>query len=143
MPLLGWRVKRNSRPGICQNIRLDTNMRAQLSPLSSRLVPTEELEVAIKPILSSFGIRFRPRSTPSLVMLIFQSPLGLPQGGVSLEASVSRTWEGSGWWKYQYRVTQSIMAIWRVGLAAGLNSLLEGLAIDEMKSLSLSKVGVV
>jgi hypothetical protein len=60
-----------------------------------------------------------------------------------LEAWVVSVVDGAGWWKYQYRVAQSIMAIWRVGLAAGLNSLLEGLEMDEMKRLSWCSVGLV
>lgn len=138
---LGW-VKRKSLPGICQNILRDTNMRFQPWPLSSQSVPTADSNVVMRPMRSSFGMRCRPLSTPSRLMPMRHSPRGFPESGVALEASVSSVACGSGWWKYQYSVTHSIMAIWRVGLAAGLESLL-GLEMEEMKSLSFWSVGFV
>jgi hypothetical protein len=60
-----------------------------------------------------------------------------------LEASVVNVADGGSWWKYQYRVTQSIMAIWRLGLAVGLKSWFEGRDMDEMKRLSFCRVGFV
>ena len=62
---------------------------------------------------------------------------------MDLEASVCRICEGAGWWKYQYKVTHSIMAICRVGLAAGLKSLLAGVDTEEMNRLSFWSVGLV
>ncbi len=53
------------------------------------------------------------------------------------------TGSGSGWWKYQYMVTHSIMAICLVGLAAGLKSLLLGLLMLEMNKPSFCNVGLV
>lgn len=69
---------------------------------------------------------------PSLLMLMRHSPFGLPGSGVFCESLVARLRLGSGWWKYQYKVAHSIMAIWRVGEEAGLKSLLEGLDMDDM-----------
>ncbi|KAG7152102.1 hypothetical protein HYQ46_012071 [Verticillium longisporum] len=95
----------------------------------------------MRPMRSSLGMRLRPRKTPSRLTLMRHSPLGLAPSGVCFDASVVRYGWGSGWWKYQYRVTQSIMAICLVGLAAGLKSLLEGFEMEEMKRLSFCKVG--
>lgn len=83
----GCSVKRNSRPGICQNIWRDTNIRDHPS-LSSMTTPTAESRVEISPIRSSFGIRFLPLRTPSRFMLILHSPRGLPDSGVFFDASL-------------------------------------------------------
>lgn len=70
---------------------------------------------------------------PSRLMLTRQSPFGRPSGGVEEEAGVAGWWgEGAGWWKYHHSVAHSIMAIWRVGEALGLNSEEEGLLMEEM-----------
>ena len=45
------------------------------------------------------------------------------------------------WWKYQYSVAQSIIAICRDGEDGGLNSLLLGLEIEERKRASFFNVG--
>lgn len=130
---VGWRVKRNRRPGICQNIFWDTNMLAHSWLVSSMDDPTAESSVAMRPILSSLGIRLRPLRTPSLLIFILQSPLGLPSAAVYFEFSFAgRVLEGAGWWKYQYRVIHRIIAIWRVGDAAGLKSAEEGFDMEEM-----------
>ena len=50
---------------------------------------------------------------------------------------------GADWWKYQYNVIQSIMAMCLVGLVAGLKSLLLGLLMLEMNKLSFCSVGLV
>lgn len=141
--VVGWSVKRNNRPGVCQNNLRETNMLAHWSSVSSSAVPTAELKLAIKPMRSSFGIRFLPFSRPSLLMRTRHSPRGLPAAGVNREASVVRADGGAFWWKYQHSVTHSIMATCRVGLAAGLKSWLEGLDMDEMKRLSFWRVGLV
>lgn len=100
--LAGWRVKRNRRPGICQNIFCDTNMLAHSKLVSSMDDPTAESRVAIRPILSSLGIRLRPLNTPSLFIFMRQSPRGLPSGAVYFECSSGgRILDGAGWWKYQ------------------------------------------
>lgn len=94
----GWRVKRNRRPGICQNIFWDTNMLAHSRLVSSMEDPTAESSVAIRPILSSLGIRLRPLSTPSLFMFMRQSPFGLPSAAVYFEFSLGGSvLDGAGW----------------------------------------------
>ena len=88
---MGVRVKRNSFGESCQNVRRETNISVQPSvDLSSVLEPTVESSEAIKPILSNFGSRLRPRKIPSLFIYIRHSPLGLPSFGVFLDASVVR-----------------------------------------------------
>lgn len=97
-PPAGVRVNRNSLAESCQNVLLEVNISDHPSGVfSSVLMPTLELAEVIKPILSSFCIKFRPRNTPSRLMFMRHSPLGLPSGGVSFEAWVVRDREGSCW----------------------------------------------
>jgi hypothetical protein len=81
---------------------------------------------------SSLGSTTLPLKTPSLLMFMRHSPLGLPASAVFFESAFVTCSVGSGWWKYQYSVAHSIIAIWRVGDAAGLNSLLLGFEMDEI-----------
>jgi len=86
----------------------------------------------MSPMRSSFGSTTFPLKMPSRLMLILHSPFGFPASAVFFDIALV-TWRfGSGWWKYQYRLAHSIMAIWRVGEAAALNSLLLGFDIEEM-----------
>jgi hypothetical protein len=87
-PVVGVRVKRNSFGETCQNDRRDTNMAVYPAAGSPASQPTEESSHAIKPILSNFGNRCFPRNTPSLLMLMRQSALGLASRGVFFDASV-------------------------------------------------------
>lgn len=117
---IGWRVKRNRPLGICQNILLLTNMLSHPWWFSSVPVPTADSIVLIRPILSSLGIIFRVRSTPSRLIRMRHSPFGFAAAGVRRDCLVSRNGEGSGCWKYQYSVIHTIKAIWRDALACGL-----------------------
>lgn len=138
----GDKVKRKSLAESCQKARRDVNISSHPStPLL--FAPTAELSEYIKPIRSSFGSRFRPRKTPSLLILMRQSAFGLPLSGVFFEASVVTKGDGSGWWKYQYRVAQSIMATSLVGLAGALKSLEFGKEIELMNKQSFCRVGFV
>jgi hypothetical protein len=65
-------------------------------------------------------------------MLILHSPFGLPASAVLFDVGFVIWSVGSGWWKYQYRLAHNIMAIWRVGDAAALYSLLLGFDIEEI-----------
>ena len=88
-PLAGLSVKRNCLAGNCQNALLVVNISDQPSGVfSSELTPTEESSDVIRPIRSSFCMRFRPRNTPSRLMFIRHSPLGFPSSGVFFDASV-------------------------------------------------------
>ena len=69
---------------------------------------------------------------PSRLILIRQSPLGLPAGGVSEEASLVVCGSGASLWKYQYSVAQSIIATCLVGDCALLKSELDGIDMDEI-----------
>jgi hypothetical protein len=90
-------VNKNSFADSCQNVLFEINISDHPSAVfSSTFMPTEESSDVINPILSSFCIKFRPRSTPSLLMLIRQSPRGFPASGVCFDASVVRYGEGSG-----------------------------------------------
>jgi hypothetical protein len=96
-PVVGVRVKRKSFAESCQNVRRDVNISDHPSGVfSSGANPTLESSDVISPIRSSFGMRFRPRNTPSRFILIRHSPLGLPSSGVFFEDSVIRYGEGSG-----------------------------------------------
>ena len=86
----------------------------------------------MRPMRSSLGNTTLPLKTPSLLMLILHSPFGFPASAVFLDSELVTCSVGSGWWKYQYRVAHSIIAIWRVGDAAGLKSLLLGLEMEDM-----------
>ena len=70
-----------------------------------------------------------------------QSAFGFPLSGVFFEASVVTKGEGSVWWKYQYRVAHSIMAICLVGLAGALKSSVLGKDIELMNRQSFCRVG--
>jgi len=65
-------------------------------------------------------------------MLMRHSPRGLPSSAVLADSAVVMRVSGSGWWKYQYNVAHSIMAICRLADVAGLKSLLLGLEMEEM-----------
>ena len=140
---VGCRVKRKRPLGICQKVRLETNISSQPWWFSSMPVPTAESIVLIKPMRSSLGIMFRVRRTPSRLMRMRHSPRGRASGGVPRDSLVSRYGSGSGCWKYQYRVIHIIRAIWREALAGGRKSLLEGLEMEEMKTVSFCKVGLL
>jgi hypothetical protein len=87
--LTGLSVKRNSLAGSCQNADLVVNISDQPSGVfSSWLTPTAESSDVIRPIRSSFCIRFRPRNTPSRLIFMRHSPLGFPSSGVFCDASV-------------------------------------------------------
>lgn len=89
-------MKRNNLAESCQNVLLEENISDHPSGvLSSGLIPTLESSEVIKPILSNFCIKFRPRKTPSRLMLMRHSPLGFPSFGVLFEASVVRYGDGS------------------------------------------------
>lgn len=77
-------------------MRLEVNMLAHASPLSSVLVPTEVFAEAMSPILSSLGTRFLLLSMPSRLTLIFHSPFGRADSGVSLVSSLFKYSGGSG-----------------------------------------------
>ena len=135
-------MKRNSLADSCQNVRRDMNISDQPSAVSSStLIPTDESSVVIRPIRSSFCMRYLPRSTPSLLIFMRHSPLGRASFGVSFDSSVVRNCSGSFKWKYQYRVAQSIIAISRVGLVEAWKSLGLGFDIIEITRLSLRRVG--
>jgi hypothetical protein len=141
-PLVGVRVNRNSFADNCQYVLLEMNISDQPSAVfSSGLTPTDESSDDINPILSSFCIRFRPRKTPSRLIFMRHSPLGFPASGVFFDASVVIYGEGSFKWKYQYSDAHSIIAICLVGLVGALKSLLEGLEMEDIKRLSLRRVG--
>lgn len=141
-PTLGVSVKRNNFADNCQKVLWEMNISDHPSGVfSSGSKPVEESSDVTKPIRSSFCIRFRPLSTPSLLMFMRHSPLGLPKSGVFFEASVVRNGEGVVWWKYQYKDAQSIIAICLVGLVGALKSWLEGFEMEDMKRLSFCKVG--
>ena len=141
-PAVAVSVKRNSFADSCQYVRLEMNISDQPTGVfSSGTTPTDESSQDTNPILSSFWIKFRPRSTPSRLILMRHSPLGLPASGVFFDCSVFKYGDGSCRWKYQYRDAHNIIAICRVGLAGALKSLLEGFEIDDMKRLSLRNVG--
>lgn len=91
----GWRVKRNMPLWICQNIRRVTNIWSHPRCSSSSPLPTEVSKLIINPILSSFGIMFLLRKTPSLLILMRQSPLGLASAGADLVLSLSIYGAGS------------------------------------------------
>ena len=93
----GWRVKRKRRAGICQKAFWETNIRDHANSLFWAVAPTAESRLATKPIRSSLGSKFFPRSTPSLLMFMRHSPRGLPVSGVAAEAFVCSTDEGAGW----------------------------------------------
>lgn len=136
------RVKRNSLAGNCQYVLLEVNISDHPSAVfSSGVVPTDESSDDISPILSSFWMRFRPRSTPSRLIFMRHSPFGFPVSGVFFDSSVVKNGAGSFRWKYQYSDAHNIIAICLVGLVGALKSLLEGIEIDDMKRLSLRKVG--
>ena len=87
--LAGLSVKRNNLAGICQNALLVVNISDQPSGVfSSWLMPTVESSDVIRPMRSSFCMRFRPRNTPSRLIFIRHSPLGFPSSGVFWEASL-------------------------------------------------------
>ena len=141
-PFVGLSVKRNSFADNCQYVLLEMNISDQPSGVfSSGVIPTDESSDDINPILSSFCIRFRPRSTPSLLIFMRHSPRGFPASGVFFDSSVVRYGDGSFRWKYQYSDAQSIIAICLVGLVGALKSLLDGFEMEDIKRLSLRKVG--
>lgn len=103
-------------------------------------VPTHESSLAIKPILSSFCMTFLPLKIPSRLILILQSTFGLPASGVSADASVRTDMLGGSLWKYHHSVAHSIRAICLVGDVGPLKSLLDGIDIDEMNTVSFCTV---
>lgn len=137
-------VNRNMRASICQKERRLTKVSAH--PVGNRTsvsVPTQESSLAINPIRSSFCNVFFDLKIPSLLILMRHSSLGLPLSGVNADASVKIWGFGGSLWKYQHSVAQSIMAMWRVGEALFLKSVLAGCDMDDMKSESLWTVGRV
>jgi hypothetical protein len=129
----GERVNRYILGSSCQKVLRLTNMCVQPSgDESSCAHPTVESSLAMSPMRSNLGSTTFPLNTPSLLMFMRHSPFGFPASAVFLESAFVTCSVGSGWWKYQYSVAHSIMAIWRVGEAAGLNSLLLGFDMEEM-----------
>lgn len=95
-PVVGVSVKRKSFADSCQNVILEMNISDHPSGVfSSGLKPTEESSDVSKPMRSSFCIKFRPLNTPSRLILIRQSPFGLPISGVFLEDAVVKNGDGS------------------------------------------------
>ena len=81
---------------------------------------------------SSFGNTTFPLKMPSRLMPILHSPLGFPASAVFFDMAFVTCSVGSGWWKYQYNVAHSIIAMCRVGEAAALYSLLLGFDTEEI-----------
>lgn len=94
--IFGLKVKRNSRADSCQKALLEVNMFDHPSGVFSSIArPTDESSDIINPILSSFCIKLRPRSTPSLLTCMRQSAFGFPASGVFFEAAVVIYGDGS------------------------------------------------
>lgn len=102
----GASVNRNNRGSNCQKLLLLTNILSQApeSWFSFGSSPTELSSVAIRPMRSSFCNKLRFLKIPSRLMLIRQSPLGLPNSGVFAEFAVCRCRSGSCSWKYHHSV---------------------------------------
>lgn len=95
-PFVGVRVKRNSLADNCQYVLLEMNISDQPSGVfSSGVIPTDESSDDTNPILSSFWIRFRPRSTPSRLIFMRHSPFGFAASGVFFDSSVVKCGDGS------------------------------------------------